>query len=245
VALRQISSFYYGFTLPFRSLKLILAHPILIGWSALPIGITLTLYYFLIHSIVRVIEGFVYSHISSGSWLILFFVRVLVLLLAALTFSFIANLISIPFNDFLAEATERWAQPLLPVPVVPTKGIFAGYWRNKVRLIGIDSMKTLAALCMGVLALLCSWVPVINVVAFVLSFLILSFQFISYPQTRRGDTLSVALHFIYSHFFACLGFGAVLSLLFAIPILSSFALPLAVVGGTLLVARANASSTLR
>jgi uncharacterized protein involved in cysteine biosynthesis len=74
--------------------------------------------------------------------------------------------------------------------------------------------------------------------AFAVAFLLVMFHYI-YPQTRRGLGFRYGLGFLWRHAYACLGFGASISFLFAIPFASSFALPLAVVGGTLLVARAQ------
>jgi uncharacterized protein involved in cysteine biosynthesis len=50
---------------------------------------------------------------------------------------------------------------------------------------------------------------------------------------------------MWRHPFACAGFGAVTLLLFSIPLLSVVALPLSVVGGTFLYARAAGSRDLR
>ncbi|MCC7443144.1 MAG: hypothetical protein IT285_16045, partial [Bdellovibrionales bacterium] len=58
----------------------------------------------------------------------------------------------------------------------------------------------------------------------------------------RGVALGEGLRFLARHFFACVGHGATLTVLFAVPFLGSFVLPIAVVGGTLLVARAPGSA---
>ena len=73
--------------------------------------------------------------------------------------------------------------------------------------------------------------------AIVLALLLLTFQYVSYPQTRRGENLGTSLAFLGRHFWACLGWGASMTVLFMIPLLSAFMLPIAVVGGTLLYAR--------
>jgi CysZ protein len=236
-------------SLPFRAGRLIVSHPVLLAWSALPIALTCALYYYLLHSINAEVENFILGHVSTASWFLVLIAKVLIFIIAALTFSFLASLVATPFNDFLAESSERWActgnQPLLPLPTFPESGIFSGYWRNKIRLIGIDSLKTIASLTVGIIALFCSWIPVLNLVAFALSFLILAFQFVSYPQTRRGQSVGYAVHFLFRHFFACFGFGAAVLFLFSIPFVSIFSLPLAVVGGTLLVGRASTDGELR
>ncbi len=99
-------------------------------------------------------------------------------------------------------------------------------------------MKAVAATCVTIMALIFSWIPVLNLFAFALAFLLITFQYISYPQTRRGIGFREGARFLRLHPFACLGFGLSVSFLFAIPVVSAFVLPVAVVGGTLLVARA-------
>jgi uncharacterized protein involved in cysteine biosynthesis len=70
------------------------------------------------------------------------------------------------------------------------------------------------------------------------------FQYTSYPQTRRQERLGHGVWFLLRHAWACSGFGATITLLYAVPFVSSLALPVAVVGGTLLVARAGAGATM-
>jgi uncharacterized protein involved in cysteine biosynthesis len=113
-------------------------------------------------------------------------------------------------------------------------------WTAKIRLIGIDLVKSVFAGIAAIIALLVSWIPGLNLIAFFVSFLLIAFQYVSYPQTRRNLPLREGLAFLRRHTFACAGFGLAMSLLFAIPVVSAFCLPLAVVGGTLLVARASA-----
>jgi uncharacterized protein involved in cysteine biosynthesis len=109
----------------------------------------------------------------------------------------------------------------------------------KLRLILIDLGKSVAAAVATFGAILLSWVPVLNFAAFALAFLLVCFQYISYPQTRRGQGIREGLKFLLHHPFACLGFGASLTFLFSIPLVSSLCFPMAVVGGTLLVARSQ------
>lgn len=154
-------------------------------------------------------------------------IRILLFIGGALTFSFAATIIASPFNDFLAEAAEsQLARPLPPATVTG--------WRVKARLLAIDGAKALATLAFGILALLLSWVPVLNVIAFAMTFTLLAFQFLSYPQTRRGIGLNRSLKFVGRNWPAVLGFGAAQMFLFSIPFLSAFFLPVAVVAGTVL-----------
>jgi uncharacterized protein involved in cysteine biosynthesis len=230
-------SFWFGLTLPLRSLRLVLAHPRLLFWCALPILLTAVIYAWIIARAQLAAHAWL-SHqmalwgLSPGGWLekiTLLLAQLLLLLIGAFTFSFVAGVAASPFNDLLAESTEPFA---LGLPAAPRVGL-----AHKLRLLGIDVLKTIAATGATLAALLLSFVPVVNLAAFALACLLLTFQYISYPQTRRGLGLADGVAFLRARLFACLGFGIAHSLLFTIPFVSALTLPLAVVGGTLLVAR--------
>ena len=163
--------------------------------------------------------------------------KMILWMVAALTFVFTSSIVASLFNDILAERTERFTE--IPLPSVTKKTL-----KEHARLIGIDLFKTVTTFSATVFAIVFCWVPIINIFAFILVFLFVTFQYISYPQTRRSIGLRQGAKFLWHHIYACTGFGAILSFLFAIPFLSSFVLPLAVVGGTLLVARALGTSQL-
>ena len=241
----MIASLFYGFSLPLRAASLVLTRPRLILWSAFPVAITIALYVYALAGIRAWMQAHVLAWLTGvgldpNGWAalgVLALTHVVLFVIGGATFSSVAVLLSSPFNDFLAESAEPYAVPPLP-PAAPAT------WRSRARLIAIDMAKTAAALTMAILTLLVSWVPFLDVVALTMTFLLLTFQFISYPQTRRGVRLGAGLKFLFRHFFACAGFGATLAILFAIPFISCFFLPLAVVGGTLLVARAPGSAAL-
>ena len=177
---------------------------------------------------------------GPDSWIGWFFVlsgKIILWMVAALTFIFTSSIVASPFNDILAKRSEEFTET--PLPPVTNKSL-----KQNVQLIGIDLFKTATAFIAAVFAIIFCWVPVVNVFAFILAFLLVTFQYISYPQTRRSIGLRKGAKFLWNHIYACAGFGAILSFLFAIPFLSSFVLPIAVVGGTLLAARAPGTSEL-
>ncbi len=242
----RFRSLLYGLSLPLTALRTIGSHPVLIFWSVLPTTITLALYVFLIVRMQTATQAYLLHEFAAwgwspsgwGAWIALILLRLLILLAGVLTFSFVSGIAASPFNDFLAEKTERFAHPPLSSP--SRKSL-----KEKLALIGMDLLRTLAATVAALAAIALSWVPVVGILAFCLAFLLMAFQYISYPQTRRGQGIRAGLWFLWKHSYACLGFGAALSVLFAIPIVSSLSIPLAVVGGTLLVARANGEPRLR
>ncbi|ODS34051.1 MAG: Protein CysZ [Candidatus Scalindua rubra] len=170
-------------------------------------------------------------------WFFILFGKMILWMVAALTFIFASSIVASPFNDILAERSEKFTET--PLPPVTNKSL-----KQHVQLIGIDLFKTMTALAAAVFAIVFFWVPVVNIFALILVFLLVTFQYISYPQTRRSIGLRQGAKFLWQHIYACTGFGAILSFLFAIPFFSSFVLPIAVVGGTLLAARAPGTSQL-
>tara|TARA_B100001964_G_scaffold42187_1_gene46707 strand:+ start:2883 stop:3653 length:771 start_codon:yes stop_codon:yes gene_type:complete len=238
-------SLWFGLTLPYRALKLIFINKSLLFWSALPLALTFILFIYGISQLqdwaISLLQEYVASLGVDPAGLIgRFFMlsgKMILWMVAALTFIFTSSIVSSPFNDVLAERSEGVTE--VPLPPVTKKSLKA-----HVKLIGVDLFKTAIAFIAAVFAIIFCWIPVINIFAFILAFLLVTFQYISYPQSRRSIGLRQGAKFLWRHIYACTGFGAILTFLFAIPFLSSFILPLAVVSGTLLAARAPGSSQL-
>jgi uncharacterized protein involved in cysteine biosynthesis len=235
----RVNSFFYGLTLPIKAAKLIKSQRALVIWAILPIGITFILYYFLIQGLQDTANDYMKGlYVSLGwdtkGWMVWFasiFATIIIWIIAALTFAFSSSILASPFNDILAEKTERHTDP--PMTPVGKQGL-----KQQIHLIGIDLVKTIASAIVGFFAIIVSWIPIVNLLSFTLVFLLVCFQYISYPQTRRDVPLRDGFNFLRQYFFACLGFGISITFLFAIPFVSSFVLPLAVVSGTLLVGKA-------
>ncbi len=235
-------SLWFGLTLPYQALKLIFTNKSLLFWSALPLALTFILFIYGISQLqdwaISLLQEYIARLGFDPAGLIgRFFMlsgKMILWMVAALTFIFTSSIVASPFNDILAERSERVTE--IPLPPVTKKTLKA-----QVKLIGIDLFKTAIAFMAAVFAILICWVPVANIFAFILAFLLVTFQYISYPQSRRSIGLRQGAKFLWHHIYACTGFGAILTFLFAIPFLSSFILPLAVVGGTLLAARAPGS----
>ncbi|MHC4138748.1 MAG: EI24 domain-containing protein [Planctomycetota bacterium] len=238
-------SLWFGLTLPYRALKLIFINKSLLFWSALPLALTFILFIYGISQLqdwaISLLQDYVARlGFDPASLIGRFFMlsgKMILCMVAALTFIFTSSIVASPFNDILAERSERVTE--IPLPPVTKKMLKA-----HVKLIGIDLFKTATAFFAAVFAIVFCWVPIVNIFAFILAFLLVTFQYISYPQTRRSIGLRQGAKFLWHHIYACTGFGAIFMFLFAVPFLSSFILPLAVVGGTLLAARAPGSSQL-
>jgi uncharacterized protein involved in cysteine biosynthesis len=244
--LPRVRSFLYGLTLPYTAARLIVVTPALLFWSLLPVAITLALYVY----VIGALQGWVLEQLHAyfgawgwdpagwTAWTVSLMSRIVLILVGALTFTFASTVVASPFNDMLAARAEPLATP--PLPPVASGGLTA-----QAHLVWIDLVKTVAATMAGFVAVLFSWVPMLNLAAAVAVCLLVCFQYTSYPQTRRQERLARGLRFLWRHAWACSGFGAAITVLYAIPLVSSLALPVAVVGGTLLVARAGGGATMR
>lgn len=150
----------------------------------------------------------------------------------------LSNLAALPFNDFLAEHAESYSKPILVSVGKQSWGVLA-------RQFLLDLIKNIIAGAALILCFLLSWVPVLNIAAHLVGWLLVAFQYLSYPQTRRD--WGVWRSFVYllrlRTLPGALGLGLVLSFLFAIPIFSVLVSPIAVVSGTLLFARQQEENT--
>jgi len=172
-------------------------------------------------------EGFIGSILG-------YLVIIISVIAAAMLMPLVATLAAVPFNDFLAEATEPVAEPPLPPAPVPTLG-------GRLALIWVDLVKTFAALGLTFVAVVIGFIPGTQIVVFPLIWLLFTFGVLTYPQTRRGERLGPSVRFLGRYLGACLGFGLIHTLLALLPLVGTLVPALAVVGGTLLYAQAVAS----
>ena len=232
-------SLLFGLTLPLRATRAIATRPRLLVLSALPVALTLALYYF---GIARAID-WVHLALSAklatlglapggwAAWFLLLPAKIALWVAGALTFSLASAVIASPFSESLSAEAERYAR------LSPPRG--PGGFRAHMRQLRADLTRTAFAAAVALPAILLSWVPVLNIALFVLACLLVSFQYVSYPQVRRSETIARSLLFLYHRFYAAIGFGLALNFLLALPVVGGLVIPLAVVGGTLLYAKSD------
>jgi uncharacterized protein involved in cysteine biosynthesis len=234
--------FLFGLGLPFKSAGLVVSDRRLLGLALLPflLGIGLSvligqsLHDLLMAQSTALLSRFGFDASGVLGTILSWVAGLLALLSAALLLPFVNSLAAVPINDFLAEATETRADP----PLAPVPGPNLG---QRMALIWMDLAKTGAALLITLPLLVLSFVPGLQIVCFPLLWLLYAFQMLSFPQTRRAEGVGDAVAFIRANLGACLGFGLVHTFIGLLPFLSHLGPPLAVVGGTLLYARAVAA----
>jgi len=229
---RFFSDFTYGLTTPVRAVTVIFAHPKLIALSGLPILTTVVLLSFAIYAILAGFGSWAHTtflnHSASLSLIASIVFGLALVFFAINSLTFLSSLVASPFNDWLAESTEHSVQ----VPNVPTQNL-----ARFIRVFFVDLRKTVLSLALSVLFTLGGLIPVVGI-AFLLGLSLLNtFTFVTYPQSRRMHGIRASWKWISQHLAMSLGFGIVTTLMFSIPVANLFALPISVVGGTLLYFR--------
>jgi len=228
----KFSEFVRGFTTPFRALQKIFEHPKLIFLSLFPALLTLFVLAFCIYAVLTGAWAFghawlqnlagTYTGVATG--ILTFIVGFFTFYLMFQSIGILLSLVASPFNDWLAEETERACGRK---PISLNFGIL-------IRVFFLDLRKTIFTLISGIALWFLALVPGLGIFSPIGFALITTLTFISYPQSRRQLGLIECLHWMKSHLAASLGFGFSTLLLMSIPVVNAFALPLSVVGGTLL-----------
>lgn len=235
--------FVFGLSLPFRAAGVIAGNPRVLGLALIPffLGIGLTVWLgaelkdLLTGQATSLLARFGFDGGGLLGGIVSFFAGLLSVLAAALLMPFVNALAAVPVNDFLAEAVEPLADPPLAPAPSPNMG-------QRLSLIWMDLAKTLVALLITVPVLLFSFVPGAQIVTLPTLWLLYAFGMLSYPQTRRAEGLGAAFSFVRAHAGACLGFGLMHAFIALLPLIGHVGTPLAVVGGTLLYARARGAT---
>jgi CysZ protein len=221
--------FFRGVFSSFRAMALLAKHPKLIGWLAIPFGITVlldgALLYFAhewLHDLIKgwMGDGWFGSIADLASLLLLLF-------FAFWSFTFIFMTACEVIIDFISEAVEEIKTGQAgngPEGLAHTlRGIFISLQQVVVLLI-------LQLLVLGV-----SFVPVVGQVLFFgFNIWALGYGMFSVPSGRKLHSLGARLSISYEHLRAVMGLGLVILVVGFIPVVNVLMLPVFVVAGTLL-----------
>ena len=232
-----IGKFLLGARLPFRAARLVVTSPRLLLACLIPWALAAAVSYFFIQNAAALAmsalawaaSGLGVSVTGLVATLLQWAFGFLSWVMGALVLVWAAALLTVPFADWISELTEA-AASLEPASSTEHSWFSRAQWRR----IRLDFYKTLVSLVITFVGLVTATVPVLGLISPVLLALGLSFQFLSYPQTRREEGVARSLFFVLRNFPESLGFGLVCLLGFGVPFFSAFLFPMAVVGGTLL-----------
>ncbi|NJN50743.1 MAG: sulfate transporter CysZ [Gammaproteobacteria bacterium] len=176
--------------------------------------------------------------LSFLEWILAPLAYLLGVLAGAWVFGYAATLIASPFLGVLSSRVETHVTGRAPISQSHWLTAIATTFAREVR-------KLVYYLPRALLVFLFTLLPVINLAApFVwLAFgaWIMAVQFVDYAPENNGAAFSATLDVLKRNRAAALGFGAPTALAMAIPLLNVIAVPIAVVGGTLLWCRLQAN----
>lgn len=154
------------------------------------------------------------------------------LLVAGWLFGFVAVLAASPFLGVLSARAERLAFGDGP------REVEGGVWHAVVGAFAREGRKLAYHLPRLALVLAIGFVPVLNAAAPALWFAfgawMLAVQFVDYAAENRGLGFAATLALLHANRAAALGFGALATLLLAVPFGALFVIPAAVSGGAVL-----------
>jgi CysZ protein len=180
------------------------------------------------------------DHVARGAsgWMIAadWALRILLGAIAILVSVVVAMSLAQPLAGFALDRIAREQEKKMGLPAWPEQGVGISMWRSlqvtfTALLIGLPILAALA-----LVTFLAPPAAVVTIpLKFIVSALMIAWDFLDYPLSARGTTVSGRLRFVMTHFSAVLGFGAAAAFVLLIPGVGLLLLPIGVAGGTRLV----------
>jgi CysZ protein len=152
-----------------------------------------------------------------------------------LAFTTIGCLIAAPFNDALSERVEH----LVLKHTNLEKFSFVRILRDAKDAFIVEAKKLSLIIFLQAMLLLLHLIPVVGntayfILAGTLTLVLLAFEYVDYPMSRKNMTFGTRKSFVTRNFAAMFGFGGAVSLTLMIPLLNFVCMPACVVGATLM-----------
>lgn len=233
-----------GFFYPYRGFRFLFRHPRLLSYVAIPFTINTLLYSGLVWFAGSRFSGWMDRLVPQGDawyWVVitavLWVLFAVVLLLALIyTFTLVGNLLLAPFNDFLSEKVER-----LHTGQHLDEPFNLGALLSDVPRSVKAELGRLVLYGVGVLVLLpLNLVPPIGTALYGVAFTLLTlfflgWEYMDFSMERWRLGFGAKRKLAFGNLGVLLSFGAGAVLLLLIPLLNFLAIPVCVIGGTLLV----------
>lgn len=220
-----------------------LSHPALRAWVVWPILINLAVFAvlawlltgWLAGSIQSVVDGLP-EWLSFLRWIMWVLAVLMMALVFGVSFTTVTLLIGAPFYVVLT----RRAMMLVSVEPFPTASTgFTAIVQETVSAVLRELSKIRRFIPWVLLALVVSFVPIINVMAPIVWLLvnswIFAFQFVDYPIDARQRPITETREWLTEHRAAAFGVGAGVALCASVPFLNVVAFPAAIIGACQLV----------
>lgn len=168
------------------------------------------------------------------NWLLWVFFALATLLIAFYTFTLLANLVSAPFNGYLASAVERHLTGREPV-AAPVSGL-RGMLTEVRTTLGQEAGKLLYLATRSLPVLILFVIPGINIAApliwLVLSAWMLALEYMDFPMGNHGIRFAATRERLAQKRLLSLGFGGAAMVGTLIPLFNLIVIPVAVAGAT-------------
>ena len=233
-----------GFFYPYKGLKFIFSNPRLISFVAIPVVINALLYSLLIWYTQSKISGWIESLIPTGdawywailSYVIIIIVGAIMLVMVFYTFTLVGNFILAPFNEIISERVELIYSG---AGLAEQSFSLGDFFSDMIRSYKAEGGRLLLYLGGFLLLLLFNLLPgigtvIYGVVATVYSLFFLCWEFLDYPMERWRLTFRLKRSFAFKNLIVFIFFGAGSACLLIIPFINLAAIPVCVVGATLL-----------
>ncbi|MGE0527174.1 MAG: EI24 domain-containing protein [Bdellovibrionales bacterium] len=238
----MIADFRGGLAFYWRGWQYIATHRSLMALALFPFFLSLAsvaLFFWLLWSylplwIQSLISGVL--GLASGFWYDLLYYPMIIgggvlAFVALLYVTYVLHtLIAVPFYSALAERTR--------IQLGKKENISLGFGRwlaMTARMMWVSVVKALLLLGAGLILFLCSFIPVLNILAALGALLILAFDCMDYTFEVHGMDLRARLDYLFRERAQWAGMAAGLGLTLLIPGLTLLAIPGAVVGGALIM----------
>lgn len=158
-----------------------------------------------------------------------------VTLLFCYFFTFLAMLVASPFNGLLSARVERFLVGHEPDTNMSMPAEMADAVTGTVRMLAFSLGR---ACILAVISLILLFIPLVNAIIpllwFVFGAFMLAFEYLDAPMGNRGIAFDDKLAYVRSRRWRHIGFGSIVTLLTAIPVINLIIMPAAVAGATVL-----------
>ena len=222
----------------------------LLIFSTIPVAIGCVLYYFLgswlYTSVLQSGKAWIVAHVGQGGWsvllsyLLIFFLTLLLILAINWTFILLVSLLGGPLNAFMSLRVEMLI--FRPGPADQVSGGLAEYLKRLTKMILNELKKIFLIVGLAVFSLALSLIPFLIPLSMAISALLFAFSMLDYSWSRHDLEMRECLADLTSSPFTYLLSGIFFLVLIAIPLINLFALPFAFVYYTTIFCNKRAQS---
>ena len=221
--------------LPNKTLRAYILVPILVNCVLFVVLSSFLLSYFwnVVDSGNSFIPEWLQPWVAPFAWFVWFLVGVLFLIIYAYSFNIITNIIAAPFYGKLSEVTQK----ILTGESIPDESVSHMLARVTSRefsklfyFLGRGTMVILVMVLVSFIPIVQSLAPLIGIAWGAWS---MSIQYTDYPADNQQIPFPIMRNRLWAHSGSSLGFGGGVMLCSVVPFLNIFAMPAAVIGGTI------------